>query len=136
MNEHELERLAKELGRAGDRIDPEATARAVLARLESEPEQESAGRTLAWARRPLVQLAAAAVLVLATVFGVQQLRGPATPADSEIPVMVSLGELAADELTEVLDSLEYEVPVYELVPVALGDLNADELTALLESLEG
>ena len=50
--------------------------------------------------------------------------------------MVSLGELAADELTEVLDSLEYEVPVYELVPVALGDLNEDELTALLESLEG
>ena len=136
MNEHELERLAKELGRAGDRVDPEATARAVLERLASEPERQPAARIPVWTRRPLARVAAAAVLVLATVLGVQQLRGPATPADSEIPVMVSLGELAADELTEVLDSLDYEAPVYELVPVAVGDLNADELTALLESLEG
>lgn len=136
MNQHELERLAKQLGRAGDRVDPEATARAVLGRLESEPERRPWARVPVWMRRPLVQLAAAAVLVLATVFGVQQLRGPATPADSEIPLVVSLGELAAAELTEVLDSLDYEAPVYELVPVALGDLNEDELTALLESLEG
>ena len=136
MSEHELERLAKELGRAGDRVDPEATARAVLARLESEPEQRPSARVPVWTRRPLVRVAAAAVLVLATVFGVQQLRGPATAADSEIPLVVSLGELAAVELTEVLDSLDYEAPVYELVPVALGDLNEDELTALLESLEG
>ncbi len=136
MNEHELERLAKQLGRAGDRVDPEATARAVLARLASEPARQPAARIPVWTRRPLVRIAAAAVLVLATMFGVQQLRGPATAADSEIPVMVSLGELAADELTEVLDSLDYEAPVHELVPVALADLNEDELTALLESLEG
>ena len=136
MNEHELERLAKQLGRAGDRVDPEATARAVVARLESEPEQDPADRARVWTQRPLVRVAAAAVLVLATVFGVQQLSGPGIPADSDIPGVVSLGELATDELTAVLDSLDYEAPVHELVPVALADLNEDELTALLESLEG
>ena len=136
MNEHELERLAKQLGRAGDRVDPEETARAVLARLESEPEQEAVTTAPAWTRRPVVRIAAAAAVVLATVLGVEQLRGPATPDQSDVPVAVSLNELAPDELNAVLDSLDYEAPVYELVPVALADLNEDELTALLESLEG
>jgi hypothetical protein len=136
MNDHELERLAKQLGRAGDRVDPEATARAVLDRLKAESEQEPSVRAPAWTRRPLVRVAAAAALVAATVLGVEQLRGPATPTDAELPVAVSLSELAADELNSVLDSLDYEAPVHELVPVALADLNEDELTALLESLEG
>ena len=64
MNEHELERLAKQLGRAGDRVDPEATARAVVARLESEPEQDPADRARVWTHRPLVRVAAAAAEAL------------------------------------------------------------------------
>ena len=47
-----------------------------------------------------------------------------------------LQELAATELVEVLDSLEFEAPVYELVEVSLYDLSESELSALLEELEG
>lgn len=137
MDEKQLERLAGQLGReraAG--VDPEATARAVLRRLRTEPVVEPWWRTAGrWPRRHMLKAAAAAAILLATTFGVLRLSAPgggsaayATPAELE--------ELAATELTEVLDSLEFEAPVYELVEVSLYDLSESELSALLEELEG
>jgi hypothetical protein len=75
-------------------------------------------------------------IVLGAVFGIQQLGGPGAVAENGLPLEVGMDQLAEEELSAVLDSLEYEAPVYELVPVALADLNEDELSALLETLEG
>jgi len=138
MDERQLERMAAELGRKRAReVDPEATARAVLARLRTEGTRESWWqRVAARPRRALAPVAAAALILLVAVFGLRQLGGPDMMADGDLPIEVGIEQLAEDELNAVLDSLEYEAPVYELVPVALADLNEDELSALLETLEG
>jgi len=52
------------------------------------------------------------------------------------PTPVEIEELADTELEEVLDSLSWETPVSELMPVTLADLDESELLELLESMEG
>jgi negative regulator of sigma E activity len=136
MDEQRLEQLAGEIGReraAG--VDPEATAQAVLRRLRREPAAEAwwhrAGQ---WPRRRVVQVAAAAAILLVGTFGLLQLATPG--GETALSGPAELQELAGAELTEVLDSLELEAPVYELVEVSLYDLSESELSALLEELEG
>jgi hypothetical protein len=138
MDEKQIERLAAELGRkrAGE-IDPEATAQGVLARLRAEPAEEASWQRPVWRRRmPVLQALAAAAIVAAVALGVRQLGGPQAQAAGEVPVQVSLEQLAEAELSAVLDSLESEAPVYELVPAGLDELSEAELSTLLESLEG
>jgi negative regulator of sigma E activity len=136
MDEQRLEQLAGEIGReraAG--VDPEATAQAVLRRLRTEPAAQPWWRRAGqWPRRRVVQVAAAAVILLVAAFGVRELVGPGGSGTYAGPA--ELQELASTELTEVLDSLEFEAPVYELVEVSLYDLSESELSALLEELEG
>ena len=47
-----------------------------------------------------------------------------------------LGDLSADELTEVFDSLSIEAPVHETVAVGFEDLNEAQLQELLRLMEG
>lgn len=137
MDEKQLEQLAQKVGRErAQRVDPEATAQAVLRRLRTEPVGQPWWRRAGqWPLRHRLQAAAAAAILVATTFGVLRLAGDgngfgayAGPAELE--------ELVAAELAEVLDSLEIEAPVYELIEVSLYDLSEGELSALLEELEG
>lgn len=128
-----LERLAGELGReAGDRVDPERVAARVLARLRSEPVWRPWWRRVGLAPA----LAAGAVLAVAVGLGVGDREGRIGSEWGEAPLPIAFTELAAAELTEVLDSLDYEAPVSELVPAGLYELSVRELEALLEAMEG
>lgn len=132
INERQIEHLAKHLGaEAGDRVDPERTAWAVTARLRRE------GRPVPWWRRRLVvpAFAAAATVVLAVGL-IRPWDGANGETAFELPMRATLHDLETQELTQVLDSLAYEAPVHELVPVGLDDLTEAELEALLETMEG
>jgi len=131
-NDLDLERLAARLGaEAGDRVDPERTAWAVMARLRRE------GSRVPWWKRRLTVSAAAVAATVALVVGVTH-PWSGTRSDSvfELPMAANLDNLGADELSQLLDSLDYEAPVYELLPAGLSDLNENELQVLLESMEG
>jgi hypothetical protein len=132
-DERQIEHLAKRLGaEAGDRVDPERTAWGVMARLRRER------KPAAWWRRriPVPALAAAATVALA-VGVTQPWEWSANGASTfELPMQVTLSDLETEELTQVLDSLEYDVPVSEFVTVGLDDLTEAELEALLETMEG
>ncbi|MDH3289997.1 MAG: hypothetical protein OEO20_12900 [Gemmatimonadota bacterium] len=133
MDEREqmLEQLAPRLGaEAADRIDAEHVAAAVTARLRARPV-----RRQWWQRARLVQLAAAAAVVLAVGFGIRELARPSDGRQAGA-VPVEIQELAVAELSEVLDSLRMDAPVSDLVPVGLDDLDENELTQLLKSMEG
>jgi len=128
-----LEMLARRLGedRARD-VDAERVARQVVARLRRE------GRTaaLAWLRPARVMQVAAAVIILvgAAMLIPRAGREPLTPVASLVPV--TLETLGDAELSEVLDSLAFEVPVSELVPIGLFSLSEQELSELLSDMEG
>lgn len=131
MNDDNLERLAKQLGdRPAAAIDPQKTAWAVLARLRSSPQ-----RRPWWRRVGLVPVAAAATLMLASGLAIRQWVSNGG-SGMTMPVPVELQDLAHEELAEVLDSLEWEIPVSELVPLTLADLSESELQELLQSMEG
>lgn len=81
-------------------------------------------------------IAAAAVLVVAIGLAVFQPNETPVAIDLTAPVPVTIEELAATELTELMDSLEVEAPLSELVPVSLDDLSSRQLETLLQSMEG
>jgi len=128
-----LEMLARRLGedRARD-VDVERVAWQVVARLRRE------GRTpaLAWLRPARVMQVAAAVIILvgAAMLIPRAGREPLAPVASLVPV--TLETLGDAELSEVLDSLAFEVPVSELVPIGLFSLSEHELSELLSDMEG
>jgi len=130
MNEHELERLAKGLGKRGDAVDPERMAESVV-KVLSTPLASDAGP---WWRRMRVLQAAAAVIVLAVgstvVFG----NGATDEIWDVAPLEVEL--LSSDELDEVLDSLSWDTPASEVVSLGFYDLGEEELLQLLEAMEG
>ncbi len=136
MTDEELEKLAQRLGaRAAERLDVEATARAVVERLRAErAERERVG---IWLPRQWLRIAAA--LVIAIGGGAVALRLIQTvPVAHMTAGGTDLDGFSADQLQTVLDAFEHpngEVVVSEQ-DVTLDDLNAVELRALLESLEG
>ena len=137
MTDEELERLAQRLGaRAAERLDVEATARAVMERLRAEPR----GRSRPWIRMQPRWLRVAAVLALVIGGGVLMLpvshHGPVpTPLTT---AGADLNGLSTDQLHEVLDAVEQPAreDAVSSQDVSLEDLSAVELRALLESLEG
>lgn len=132
MDEHEIEQLAKRLGEAAEaRIDPTATTRAVLRRLVAEPETRPA-----WWGRRAVRVAAAVVVVVAGGLGVRQVLVERPAEDLAVPAPVELRDLAATDLVDVLDSLEFYGPVADLIPATLHDLDESELRTLLQWMEG
>lgn len=132
IDDRELEQLARRIGesRAAD-VDPQRVAWAVMARLRRE------GGVPGWWRRwQLLPVTAAAAALLAIGLGLNEFAVRAAQTPEPIPVAVSLNELGTDELTQVLDSLETDVPVSELVTPSIVDLSESELTRLLKAMEG
>ncbi|HEV2751460.1 MAG TPA: hypothetical protein VGV12_13140 [Gemmatimonadales bacterium] len=138
MTDDELEQLAQRLGaRAAERLDVEATARAVVERLRAERTRgERIGISV-----PRQWLRIAAALVIAVGGGALALRITGRFHPRSAPVTAAgadLDGLSADQLHRVLDAVDQ--PAGDIMvsaqDVSLDDLNTVELRALLESLEG
>lgn len=132
MNEHELERLAQNLGaRAADRLDVEATARVVTERLRQQPAPQRVGRALPeWLR-----IAATVVLLLGAGFALQRV-GPAPQAG--VPyTFADLTDLTTAELSQLLAGLDgtLEGAETDSTVIDLDQLTPAQLQTLLRSLE-
>jgi hypothetical protein len=127
-----FEDTAKRLGtEAAQRLDVEATARAVVERLR-EPEARPAWVQPAWLR------VAAVLLVLAGGgLVLRQVRGPRAVHAAHF-VTDDLTDLSADQLLEVLNTLDETLDSVGTPPPESGldDLDAQQLRTVLRSLEG
>ena len=135
MNEQQIERLARQLGeRAAREVDVERTAAAVLHRLRTDP----ATRRPWWSKPAVLRVAASLVLLLGGALAIRAYvaTGDGGPAEATPALVVSLDGLSESELTEMLDSMVTETPVYELVGAGLEDLNETQLEELLAQLDG
>ena len=132
MNEHEMERLAQRLGkRAAERLDVEATARAVVERLREQP-----ARRIGWTPPEWLRVAAAVILLLGVGVVLQQ-TGTSDTGEVASYEITDLRELTTAELEQVLATLDQTLTVDA---TDLGDVNLDELTpaqlqSLLQALE-
>jgi hypothetical protein len=130
----ELERLARRLGsRAAERLDVERTAAAVVARLRSERARQRPW----WVQPGWLRAAAVALLIVGAGLVVRQrILSQRTPADYF--VREELQDLSADQLREVLGSLDRTLNEATIAPVSedLNDLTTEQLRVLLQSLEG
>ena len=132
MNDQQLEQVARRLGaEAGDRIDVDRTAVAVVARLKREPER------LAWWQRHMPvfgAVAAAAVMVLS--IGILSESGEPRLNEQQDLALASFGlqALSDEELEEVYDSLVFEAPVSELATAGFEDMSVGQLEELLQTM--
>jgi hypothetical protein len=134
MDERELERIAGQLGRrAADRLDVEAVARDVVARLRADDRAPvPASRP-----RPVVRwLATAAAVALVVAGSVVTFKSGQPATDRTASLSVGLQDLSSTELTEVLDSLGVAAPVSSQFTGGLDDLDAEQLRELLALMEG
>lgn len=137
MNDARLESIAKRLGdRAAERLDVEATARQVVARLREQP-----ARRTVWIHETWLRVAAAVVIVVGGAFALRQVwSGSDSEAHLAHLVADDLSDLSTDELQAVLTSFEDLVTVDSVaVPESSNDLrelDAPQLRAVLRSLEG
>ncbi len=131
LDEQQLEQLAPRLGdSAAKGLNVEETARIVVARLKNEPEARFQRR-----RMPKFRLvAAAAVLLLAVGILVKDKGGSAEVDVSFTATPVELQALTFDELEEVLDTLVFEAPVYELAVAGFEDMSVGQLEELLQTM--
>ena len=135
LQDAKLRDLAQQLGaRAADRLDPEATADAVLRRLR-EP---SLRHRAAW--QPL-WLSAAATLVLLLGGGVVwRSMQPARPAPASAleQADLDLNDLSPDQLREILSAVDQPLDVEPAgsVETEFDDLTPREMRTLLRALEG
>jgi hypothetical protein len=130
-----LRALAARLGaRAAERLDVDAVGRAVAERLRNPEVTPLAARVR---RAPLMWLRLAAALVVLAGAGIvaRRLVPPADP----VPQLVAdeLSDLGAEQLTELLGSLD-ETLAGSDVPVGaeLDDLNVEQLERMLRAMEG
>lgn len=138
MNEERLHDLARRLGaREAERLDVDATARAVLERLN----RAGSATDRRWSGSTWLRVAAALVLLVGGVVLTREWLGP-DPAGqvAAIPTGADLGALSSDQLEDLLDSLDRTLDLSAPAPdssgTALDDLTADELRAMLRALEG
>lgn len=134
LHDAKLLELAQRLGtRAAERLDVERTAQVVLQRLRTEPRAQR----WVWMQPAWLRIAAAVVVLVGTGAVVVRMRAPLNP----LPVATGgeLGDLSAEQLREVLETVEHprgEPPIVSTQEVGLEDLSAPQLRALLQSLEG
>jgi hypothetical protein len=132
LQDDELRAVAQGLGRrAGDRLDVERTSAAVLRRLREQPAVTPWARPrVAWLR-----LAAAVVLVVGAGALLRTARRP-TAAVPAAAAGVDLGDLSADQLHEILNTIDRPSEDEGSGDTGLDGLTAGELRSLLRSLEG
>ncbi len=130
MNEHDIERVAAELGSAIN-IDVEGTAQRVVAELRKGTPH------VPWWRGTVALRAAAAVAVLVTGgVLVDRAFDDSAASNAAIALPVWLEELSTTDLTEVLDSLDLFTPASDFVPPSFNELDEEQLRTLLASMEG
>ena len=136
LHDAELRELAQRLGtRAAERLDVERTAQVVLQRLRTEPHAHG----WVWMQPAWLRIAAAIVVLVGTGAVAVRMR---TPSLNPPPVATAggeLGDLSAEQLRAVLETVEHprgEPPIVSVQEVGLEDLSAPQLRALLQSLEG
>ena len=145
-DEARLESLAKRLGAsAAERLDVEATARKVVARLREQPVR----RTI-WVQQTWLRIAAAVLIVVGGAAVASRLPrgsggsfgpgGEISPAHGAHFVADDLNDLSTDQLRDVLATFD-ELVSSDTVAVPEGstdlrELDARQLRAVLRSLEG
>lgn len=138
MKEERLHDLARRLGaREAERLDVDATARAVVERLK----QAGNATERRWIGSTWLRVAAALVLLAGGGVLAREWLGPEpTGQVAAIPTGADLGALSSDQLEDLLDSLDrtldLNAPALDSAGTALDDLTADELRAMLRALEG
>ena len=134
LHDARLHELAKHLGEAAaERLDVEATARAVVERLRAEPR----ARRWQWIAPAWLRIAATVVLVAGAGL-VTRAVIRTSPGDDGHYVAEELHDLSADELRQLLASLDQTLDLDEprSPDAGLQDLNEEQLRAVLRSLEG
>jgi len=134
-----LHELAQRLGaRAAARLDVDATARKVVARLREQPV-----RRIPWVQQRWLRIAAALVIVLGGAVVASRLtpgRRPGVSAHAAHFVADDLNDLSADELRDVLATFDELISTDSVAlpegSTDLHELDAQQLRAVLRSLEG
>jgi len=132
LQDGRLRELAARLGAApAERLDVERTARAVLERLRTEPEQ----RRWRWVQPTWLRIAAALVVLLgAGLVARQALRNGGS---SDHYVVEELTDLSAEELGQVLGSLDRTLDVSgDAAAEDIDALDTEQLGDVLRSFEG
>ncbi len=137
IEDAEMRALARDLGaRAGDRLDVEQTAAAVVRRLRDQ--QPPVARP----RPQWIWLSAAAAVALLLGAGLvwrygQHAARPA-PAVASAAGGIDLSTLSTDQLRDLLSTLDQplEIQPADSSDAGLDDLTPSELRALLGALEG
>lgn len=135
LEDAKLRAVAQQLGvRAAERLDPEATAQAVVRRLRGEDHSARRG----W---PPLWLSAAAALVLLLGGGLVWRSvgsGGSAPVTALGQVELDLTDLSADQLRDVLNAVDQPIDLEptDSAETGLDDLTPRELRTLLRALEG
>ena len=136
MNEDaKLHNAARRLGAAAaDRLDVERLAAAVVERLRREPAR--AARP-AWFQPAWLRIAATLLVLAGGGLVVRRMVRP-TPSHGAHFVTDDLTDLTADQLRDVLNTLDETLNLGSttLPEADLEDLDAQQLKAVLRSLEG
>jgi hypothetical protein len=130
VNEHELERLAAQLGeRQAERLDVEAVAGAVAERLRQAPEASG----IRWVAPEWLRVAATLVMLLGAGAVLQRLN----PAPAQQYTLEDLNDLTTSELAQMLATLESTLADddHDATSLELEDLTPAQLQTLLRSLE-
>ena len=131
LRDEGLRAAARRLGApAAERLDVEAAARGVVARLEADP------RRSAWGAAAWMRIAAAVLVLLAAgLVGRRWVKGPAGEAVA-FPVGTELAALGERDLERLLSSLNDVLRPELPADDTLDDLTEDQLRVVLRSLEG
>ena len=137
LEDGKLRELARRLGAApAQRLDVERVAQAVVERLRTEPAHEARAPSPWWVQPGWMRAAAAVVLMLGVGL-VARARLPLPGSHPTHYVAEELDDLTADELRDVLGTLDQTLD--GTAPVRsdedLTDMTTEQLQALLQSLE-
>jgi len=130
-----LHDAARRLGvQAAEKLDVERVAAAVVERLRNEPARATRP---AWMQPTWLRIAAAVVVLVGGGLVWRQLGSP-TAAHGAHFVTDDLTDLSADQLQDVLNTLDETLNLGSttLPDGDLDDLDAQQLQAVLRSLEG
>ncbi len=137
LEDDELRQMAQRLGgRAAERLNVERVAAGIVERLRTPPATRPA--RFWWIQPGWLRAAAAVVLVVGAGILVRGWNSAGGQRHPTHYVADELQDLSADQLRQVLGSLDQTLndPVVEPSDEDLNDLTTDELQALLRSLEG
>ena len=138
MEDQELERLAKGLGaRAERQLDVDGVAERVVQRLRSDGPQSGHGPVRRLGKRTVrraIQIAAVFIVVVTGGLMMRNSRMTRNVAP-EFAVPLALDDLTEEDLTDVLDSLEFDAPVQHVGRGGIDDLSETELEELLAMME-